>query len=426
MTLPPRALSWFLLAAAILPGSAAEERLLPAAQVFSLPSGLRVSLEQDHDRPYLELDLEIDWPPEEEPAGREGSATLLARVLQAGSAGPYDPAALARALEERGIACTFQAGPGRFRWNLRCSSTLQEEAFALLAHMVARPGLGGSELESQRARLWQERLAMGLGEWAALRFRWDLLEGRPEGLASERSLAEIGIESLAVLHRRIVRPERARLHLRGDLNQAQARQLALLHLGVWGPAAAAPLAPAPKASPRAPRRPSCLALAQGPPEATLALLLPAGQPAGTAALLAELMPRWLQARPAELARAEGRVLAKADGTPYLQLRASAAQGSDLPALLLALRGWAAQLAGRTIDPAELALAGRLHASRMAATGGRLSPPPAPPPVQEAMALLQRWCAPAQQRVLLTGAVEPPPDHPALRGLGDLEWVRAKE
>ncbi len=420
-----RALPWLLPAVAVLPGAAAEGRPV-ADQAFTLSGGLRVSLQQDHDRPYLELGLEIRWQPGEEPAGREGSAALLARVLQAGSAGPYDPAALSRVLEERGIGFTFQAGPGRICWDLRCSSSQQEEAFALLAHMVARPSLGGTELEAQRAQMWQERLSLGLADWARLRFRWDLVEGRPEGLATERSLAEISGDTLAALHRRIVRPERALLRIRGDLNPAQARQLALLHLGVWGPAAEPPLPPAPKAKPRGARRPGCLAVPAGPPTATLALLPPPGPDPQLAAVLAELLPRWLQSRPAELAKAQGRVLRLEDGSPYLRLSASGAPGADPAALLLALRAWAEGLAGRTVSPAELDLAGRLRANRGAALSGSPAGVAAPATAPEAMALLQRWCAPGQQRALLTGAAEIAPDHPALKGLGPLEWVRSKE
>lgn len=410
-----------LAAAAVLPAAEA-----PRRHAFTLPSGIQVDLLQDHDRPCLELRLDVRWPLGEEPAGREGSASLLARVLQAGQAGPHDAQALARILEERGIESGFQAGPGRFQWTLRCSSALQEEALSLLAHRILRPGLGGTDLEVQRAQVWQERLSMGLGEWADLRFRWELLEGRPEGLATERSLGEVGIEFLAALHRRIVRPERARLTLRGDLNLAQARQLVLLHLGTWGPAPEPALPPAPKAGPRPLHPPACLVLGTGRPEASLALLPPAGPGGPAASLLAELLPRWLQARPADLPGAEGRLQTLEDGTPYVLLRATAPAGGDPADLLLRLRAWAAQVASRAVDAEDLALAGRLRAHREAAQTGTPPGPPASVPAAEAGALLQRWFAPSRQRALLTGVAAIAPDHPALQGLGPMAWVRSKE
>lgn len=398
--------------------------LFAAAADFTLQNGLQVQLRADHQRPYLELRLEVAWPKGEEPPGREGAATVLARVLQAGGAGPHDPVTLARLLEERGLGFEFQAGPGCMTWVLRCPSGLQEEAFGLLAHLVARPLITGTLLESQRARLWRERQALGLAEWAELRFRWELLEDRPEGLSRERSLSELGLEPLAALHRRLVRPQRAVLHVRGDVNLAQARQLALLHLGVWGPGPEPPLPALPSARPRVGPLPGVLATAQGPAEATLALLLPGAARPEVAELLEELLPRWLEAAPTEPS-ATGQVRRLADGRPWLLLSATGRRGTDPAPLLQALRDWAARLGQRTLGAEDLARAGRLRASRQAIHGN--GDPIRPSATVEDLArLLQTWCSPAQQRVLLTGALEIPPDHPALKGLGSLEWVRNKD
>lgn len=401
-----------------------------AAQLsFTLHNGLQVRLRPDHDRPYVELRLEVAWPRGEEAPGREGSAGVLARVLQTGGAGPHDRASFDRILEERGIAFGFHAGPGRFNWNLRCTSMAQEEAFALLAHAVSRPVFSGSNLEAQRARLWRERQALGLAEWAELRFQWDLLEERPEGLTTERSLSELSLDNLISLHRRLVRPERAVLHLRGDLNAAQARQLALLHLGVWGPAPEPPLQPAPKAAPRSAAAAACLAVAQGSPQATLALLQPVAPRPEHAELLAALLPRWLEGAEPPAAKAELRWLA--DGRPMIWLRLSGSTGDDPAALLLVLRGWAEKLRNRTVTAADLAHAIRLQASLNALQQPPKGPEAQPPPSskvtpEDLMELLRTWCAPARQRALLTGALEIPKEHPARKDLGPFVWIRSKE
>jgi hypothetical protein len=398
--------------------------LLAAPSDFTLRNGLRVRLQADHQRPYLELRLELSWPRGEEPPGREGAASVLARVLQAGGAGPHDPAALARLLEERGIGFEFQPEPGRLTWTLRCPSTLQEEAFALLAHLAARPVITGTLLEAQRARLWREHQALGIAEWAELRFRWELLEDRPEGLASERSLAELDLETLSALHRRLVRPERAVLHIKGDLNLAQARQLAVLHLGVWGPGPQPSLPAVRTANQRTGKAGAVLATAQGPAEATLALLLPKDSRPELAELLVELLPRWLEAAPTEPSTT-GQVRWLADGSPCVLLKATAGREADPASLLQALRRWASRLGQRAVDAEELALAAGLRASRQALQGS-VNPIHPPAHAEDLSRLLQSWCSSARQRALLTGAAEMPPDHAALKGLGSVVWVRGKD
>jgi hypothetical protein len=352
-------------------------------------------------------------------------------MLKAAGAGPYDHPGLLRALEERGIGCELQAGPGYFHWTLKCSSTLQEEAFALLAHVVLRPALPGSLLESQRTLCLRERQAMGLAEWAQLRFRWEFLENRPEGLALERTLLGFGLETMTALQRRLVRPERATLFIRGDLNLAQAQQLALLNLGVWGPAPEPPLPPTLGATTRSPRLPGGLATAQGPVAATLALLPPGAPGEAAQELLAELLPRWLAAVPENLQGASGQVTRLADNRPSLLLKASGEKGEDPAKLLLSLRQWADQLGNRTITPQDCDLTNRLWASRKAVLEGPADPtaakrPPRPTTAEDLSKVLKTWFASAQQRALLTGAQEIPPDHPALKGLSPLEWVQSKE
>lgn len=403
---------------------------LAGQQAFTLPNQLQVRLQSEPDRPFLGLRLEIAWPGGEEPPGREGAAGLLARVLGAGGAGPYDRLSLVRLLEERGIAFELQSGPGFLRWELRCSSTLQEEAFALLAHLVARPSCTGSILEAQRARLWSEHQAIGLAEWADRRFRWELLEGRPESLSSEYSLSRLSLDDLSGLQRRLIRPEKAVLHIQGDLNIAQARQLALLHLGVWGPPPEPRLPAAPGAKPRAPKAPACLAVAQGAPAATLALVLPGDSRRDLVELLSELLPRWLDALPVDLPGATGSLQRLADDRPCVVLKVPAEKRNHPADLLQLLRGWVDRLGNRPLVAEDLVLATRLRASRKATQAGELptvgtSTPP-PVRVEELSSLLRVWCSATQQRALLTGVMDVLPEHPALKGLGALQWVRDKE
>ena len=263
-------------------------------------------------------------------------------------------------------------------------------------------------------------------EAAEERFRWGLLEGRPEGLLEEEKLVLLSLDQLQIFQSRVLRPERATLALLGDLNLAQARQLAQLHLGIWGPTALprTPAGPAPLPAP------SVLALPQGRPEARLALLAPEGD--GALKPLSRLLERWIHGAAAP-AGCEGRLLSTGRG-PCLLLRAQGRPGDDALKLLEGLRGWAAVLASRSVGPEEAALGRRLQASLAAAYA--LHPArqleeafvaeAAPVDAAALQACLARWFAPERMRVLLLGCSAPPKDSPALKDLGTLVWLRPVE
>ena len=390
---------------------------------FSLPGGLRVKLIENHERALVEARVEVAWPAEDE-RGLEGASTLLGAVLETGGAGPFNAAAWRKALDEQGISLRFEARPGRFVWTLQCPSSAQEAAFAFLAHALARPLLDGPAVELQRARLYREGQLRSPVEAAEERFRWALLEGRPEGLLEEGKLVHLSLEQLQIFQSRVLRPERATLALLGDLNLAQARQLAQLHLGIWGPTAL----PRP-AGPPLPPAPPVLALPQGRPEARLALLAPEGD--GAVKPLSRLLERWIQG--AAPAGCEGQLIATGRG-PCLLLRAQGGPGDDALKLLETLRGWAAALASRRVGPEETAIARRLQASLAAASA--LHPArqieeaflveASPSDAAALQTCLARWFAPERMRVLLLGCPAPPKEAPALKDLGALVWLRPVE
>ncbi len=387
---------------------------------FTLPSGLAVRLFENHERPYLEVRLEVVWGGPEE-RGLEGAGAFLGAVLEAGGAGPYPPAAWRRALDDQGILLRFEAGPGRYTWTLQCPSGSQEAAFTFLAHAVARPLLDGPGVEAQRARLQREAQRRTPAAWAEERFRLAFLEGRPEALLSGTRLGVLSLEQLQTFQGRVLRPGRARLALHGDLSPAQARQLALLHLGIWGPAEA-PAAPEPALTPGLPQ--AGLTLPQGRPEARLAFLAPGN--GEETHLLTMLLDRWLQQPgPPGL---EGRLLSTGQG-PCLLLQAAGTAGADPLQLLSSLRTWAGTLAARPLGEEDLVLARRLRLSRDAAAALHPSrqleeafdsPQPQAPATPRALqAALARWLSPDRIRVLLLGLPALPKEHPALQDLPPL-------
>ena len=212
-------------------------------QEFQLPSGLKCVLLENHERPLVRLELITQWDPALEPSAGNGAAGFLFKVLETAGAGPYTRIVFNRRVDEMGLEFSFQGQVDRFRWSLVADSRSQETAFELLAHAVFRPVFEGPEIQEQRQLLVRKATVASPWEVAVDRFRMEL--GDPRVTSAGMALAKIELKDLQDLHKRLVRPEHASLGLYGDLSLAQAKQLAFLHLGVWGPGPAPASPPAP-------------------------------------------------------------------------------------------------------------------------------------------------------------------------------------
>jgi predicted Zn-dependent peptidase len=142
---------------------------------------------------------------------------------------------------------------GSFRWTVAADSRAQEAAMELLVDAVVRPAIDGPLVESERKAMLKQAGAGTLRERGLARFLWGL--GDPGILAppAAAGLDNIEFQDLQDFRRRVLRPEHSRLALYGDLNLDQAKQLVLMHLGIWGPGAQPPLKGSPRpAAPTAP------------------------------------------------------------------------------------------------------------------------------------------------------------------------------
>ncbi|MBI4911174.1 MAG: insulinase family protein [Acidobacteria bacterium] len=394
-----------------------------------LPGGLPLVVVENHERPYLELRLEVHWSPEEEPPGKDGLSTVLGRMLESGGAGPFGPRALRRALESRGMELRFEGSPGTFAWILRGPSTAQEMVFEFLAHVALRPRLDGSLLEAHRTGLARELLSMGLEGQAQDRFLGGLLLGYPTAQPTEGGLSRISLEDLEQFRRQVLHPRRARLAVFGDLSPAQARQLGQLHLGVWGPG------DAPGASPPAERRPRSrrpvgaftVVTSAGAPDLTLSLPLPHSLPPDAGEILRPLLERRCRAIP------EARLRDLPDGRPCLEFRARVAPGGNAMESARRLAALADGLARELPAPSEASELFRLAGAARAALAlhpsaylARLAREDWEPlrtySSGELGEALRTWLAPDSRRWLLTGAPLPPAKC-GLEELGPIQWVK---
>jgi predicted Zn-dependent peptidase len=251
------------------------------------------------------------------------------------------------------------------------------------------------------------------------RFLWSV--GAPEALLppAGASLDRIEFQDLLDFKRRVIRPEGSTLLLYGDLNLTQAKQLALMHLGIWQPSVQAPLKGLP---PRAADKPAPRLLAVLEPSPATELWAGAPRPLASApavdALLPILLARWSRRQFGSLGMTF--TLAQDARTPLLiKARVPSAERDGLvPGFMAALaslrRGglseqdlafavvqWKAENAALALHPEPLLrdLAdGRLDPG-LAQAVDRLT-------LTEVSQALQSWLDPDRLRYLLLGADAP--------------------
>lgn len=275
----------FVAVLAAAPGLSAQEK----GQEFSLPNGLRVCLLERHDNPVVRLHLELRWTVRDGMPGKEGAPALLAQLLEVCGAGHLSRKEFDHSLAENGLCLSFQDYRDAFSWDLATDSHDQETAFGHLADAVFRPVLEGPLLEARRNALGARLRALSPRDRALATFQ-DRIGSLEAILPGQATLNSMELQDLVALHRRIARPERALLVLHGDLNLAQARQLALLHFGVWG---ASEPSNAPEQDPiKSQDAPRLFSLEAPTTEARVGTMDPCPRPAQE--LLALLVPRLLK------------------------------------------------------------------------------------------------------------------------------------
>jgi predicted Zn-dependent peptidase len=224
----------FALSPLLLRGQALE-------QAFTLPTGLKCILVESHERPLIRMELVVRWDPAGDPLVTNGQLGFLAGLLENSGAGPFSRAEFNRAGDDLGVTLGFDGRRDAFHWGLVTDSRSQEPAFELLAHAVFRPVFDRTVMEAQRQVLLKRAAGTSLRDLALNRFLWNLQDPKVTLVPGGAGLERLELIDLLSLHRRLIRPENALLVLYGDLSLAQARELASLHLGVWGPT----LVPAP-------------------------------------------------------------------------------------------------------------------------------------------------------------------------------------
>jgi zinc protease len=212
----------------------------PAFAGSTLPNGLRLIVVENRSLPLARVDLHVASGSAADPAGREGTADLVAALLDRGTA-TRSAAEIAGQIE--GVGGILSAGAGADAIVAR-ASVLSEHlplAFELLGDVVLRPAFPVEELETARRRqLSALQAAMGRSGFIAGRTFARLVHGpgHPYGTApTPETVRAVTRDDLAAFHRTHFVPGNALLVVSGDVDPAEARALAERHFGGWSGAA---------------------------------------------------------------------------------------------------------------------------------------------------------------------------------------------
>lgn len=139
------------LAAAALLMSAAPAAAIDVQEITS-PGGIKAWLVEDHSIPLISLSLAFRGGSALDPAGKDGTAQLVAGLLDEG-AGDLDSRAFQRRLNELSIDWSFDSGIDEFTGSIRTLTENRDAAFDLLRLGLTQARFDADPVERIRGQL---------------------------------------------------------------------------------------------------------------------------------------------------------------------------------------------------------------------------------------------------------------------------------
>ena len=244
----------FALSCALLPvalASAADGVRLPEFRSATLPNGAVVALVEKRDTPLVSMNITIRGGGLGDPAGRDGTASLFADLIQKG-AGNRNAVQFAEAIENVGGSLSAGAGTESLGVNASFMSRDVDLMLELVADVLQHPRLDAAEFEKARTLAVQSIVAAKDSDPRALMSSYGdawLFRGHPYGRSvsgSEASLAAVTLDDIKRYYAEQVGGDRLIITVVGDFDSATMLQQLERSFGTWRKAGAPlPAVPAP-------------------------------------------------------------------------------------------------------------------------------------------------------------------------------------
>lgn len=227
------------LAAALLPFPAFAFKAvrLPVPQIETLPNGLHIAWFLDEKIPVTDLVLVARSGNRDDPAGKSGTAELLAASLDRGAAG-MSAAELARSVEMLGATRFVSADEDTLSIGMHGLSTDAGSLLDLLAKVALHPDFPEAEVARERQRIldrWKH-LGDSAESLAGVAHRRLLAAGTSYGRGSIRTgseFARLARSDVIAFHRRHLTPANSILMVVGRVDPAGFREKIAAAFGGW-------------------------------------------------------------------------------------------------------------------------------------------------------------------------------------------------
>jgi len=114
-------------------------------------TGIKAWLVEDHKLPIVAMHFAFEGGSEQDPADKQGLATLTMDTLTEG-AGPYDATAFQKQLADHSVTLNISSGRDKNEGGLKCLSADKEKAFELLRLALTKPRFDTKDIERLRIR----------------------------------------------------------------------------------------------------------------------------------------------------------------------------------------------------------------------------------------------------------------------------------
>jgi zinc protease len=199
---------------------------LPPVKPFTLASGIKVYLVEQHALPLVSMDLNFDGGATVDPKGKEGLASVCMAMLTEGTE-QLDKIAYAEHLADTASSIGGYATDDSVGLTLSSLSKHLDATFALFVNTIRTPGFRASDFERLvKRRIEGIKQAKGSPAQVASRVSGAVLYGpdHPFGtVVTEGSLGALTLEDCKAFARTWLLPKNARLFVVGDLTEAKVR-----------------------------------------------------------------------------------------------------------------------------------------------------------------------------------------------------------
>jgi len=222
---------------AVLLLAATPASAVPAIQQATLANGLKVLLVEAHNVPMVSMQLAMPAGSRFDPAGKAGSAAMLALMLTDHTA-RHDNEALAEWLDARAIRLGADADKDTLGIGVTTLTEQLTPALDILAECLLDPGWDRKrfKLLQQDAVAAAQKSLEEPGVRASQAAAELLFAGHPYGHRSDgtpESLKVIGMSDLKGIYRAQLKPQGAVLAVSGDITMAQLLPLLEARLAGW-------------------------------------------------------------------------------------------------------------------------------------------------------------------------------------------------